>query len=77
MKLLLITIESQMHIRYVMLWEFEQGNDAKVTIEKIRCAHSENVISDRIVKYWFAKFPSEDKILNLLRSFLEAKNQNN
>ncbi|KAG5311914.1 SETMR methyltransferase, partial [Pseudoatta argentina] len=75
----------KVHIRHVMLWEFKQGNSAKGTAEKICSVYGEDLISDRTVRHWFAKFRFGDTTLkdgpragcpsdlddNLLKAMLE------
>ncbi|KAG5348093.1 SETMR methyltransferase, partial [Acromyrmex charruanus] len=79
----------KVHIRHVMLWEFKQGNSAKGTAEKICSVYGEDLISDRTVRHWFAKFRSGDTTLkdgpragrpsdlddNLLKAMLEQNSR--
>ena len=53
-----------MHILQVMLWEFKQGNSAKVTFDKICSIFGEGRITDLTVKKWFAKFRFGNMTLN-------------
>jgi len=65
-KLLFITpkMESEkVHIRHVMLWEFKQDNSAKATAEKICSVYGKDLISNRAIRNWFAKFRSGDTTL--------------
>ena len=39
-----------------MLWEFKQGNSAKVTTEKIRSVNGEGLITHQVVRHWYTKF---------------------
>lgn len=48
----------RVHIRHVMLYEFKQGNSAKVTAEKICSVYGEGLITVRAVKNWLIKFRS-------------------
>lgn len=43
-----------------MLWEFKQGYSSKATAEKICRVYGEGLITDRVVRNWFAKFRSGD-----------------
>ena len=53
-----------MHIRHVMQREFKQGNNAKVTFAETCSVFGEGRITDLTVRKWFAKFRSENMILN-------------
>ena len=56
----------KVHICYVMLWEFKQGNNATETAENI-CSicsvYGDGTITDRAVRNWFVKFRSGDTSL--------------
>lgn len=53
----------KVHLRHVMLWEFNQGKSARATAEKICSVYGEGRITDRAVRNWFTKFRMGDTTL--------------
>ena len=53
----------KVHLCYIMLLEFKQGNSAAATAQKICRMYDEGVMTDRAVRNWFVKFRSEDVTL--------------
>ena len=55
--------ELKVHIRHVMLWEFKNKKNATETAKKICNVYGQDIITDRQVRNWFAKFRSGDMSL--------------